>query len=66
MIYIIINDKLSEKFFSEYINEIKKLGVVTANIIFCDNDSKCINKFLNDPFINPGKIVTDFSKVVNI
>ena len=65
MTYIIINDKLSEKFFSEYINEIKKLGVVTANIIFCDNDSKCINKFLNDPFINPGKIVKDFSKVVN-
>ena len=26
---------------------------------------KCINQFLNDPFINPGKIVTDFSKVVN-
>ena len=65
MIYIIINDKLSEKFFSEYINEIKKLGVVTANIIFCDNESKCINKFLNDSFINPGKIVTDFSNVVN-
>ena len=56
MIYIIINDKLSDKFFSEYINEIKKLGVVTANIIFCDNESKCIIKFLNDPFINPGKL----------
>ena len=36
MVHIIINDKLSKKFFSEYINEIKKLGVVTANIIFCD------------------------------
>ena len=65
MIYIIINDKLSEKFFSEYIDEIKKLGVVTANIIFCDEEPKNKNKFFNDPFINPGKIVTDFSKVVN-
>ena len=65
MIHIIINDKLSEKFFSEYINEIKKLGVVTANIIFCDEEPKNKNKFLNDPFLNPGKVVTDFSKVVN-
>jgi hypothetical protein len=65
MIYIIINDKLSEKFFSEYTDEIKKLGVVTANIIFCDEEPKNKNKFFNDPFINPGKIVTDFSKVIN-
>jgi hypothetical protein len=63
MIYIIINDKLSEKFFSEYTDEIKKLGVVTANIIFCDEEPKNKNKFFNDPFINSGKIVTDFSKV---
>ena len=65
MIYIIINDKLSEKFFSEYTDEIKKLGVVTANIIFCDEEPKNKNKYFNDPFINPGKIVTDFSKVIN-
>ena len=40
MIYIIINNKLSEKFFSIYIEEVKKLGVVTANIIFCDEEPK--------------------------
>ena len=65
MIYIIINDKLSKKFFSEYIDEIKNLGVITANIIFCDEEPKTNNIFFNDPFLNPGKIVTDFSKVVN-
>ena len=65
MVHIIINDKLSKQFFSEYIDEIKKLGVVTANIMFCDEEPKEKNKFLNDPFLNPGKIVTDFSKVVN-
>ena len=65
MVHIIINDKLSMQFFSEYIDEIKKLGVVTANIIFCDKEPKNKNKFVNDPFLNPGKIVTDFSKVVN-
>ena len=65
MAYIIINDKLSKKFFSEYIYEIKKLGVVTANIIFWDEEPKTNNIFFNDPFLNPGKIVTDFSKVVN-
>jgi len=65
MVYIIINDKLSKKFFSEYIDEIKKLGVETANIIFWDEEPKTNNIFFNDPFLNPGKIVTDFSKVVN-
>lgn len=65
MVHIIINDKLSKQFFSEYIDEIKKLGVVTANIMFCDEEPKEKNKFLNDPFLNPGKVVTDFSKVVN-
>jgi hypothetical protein len=65
MVHIIINDKLSKQFFSEYIDEIKKLGVVTANIIFCDEDPKEKSKYLNDPFLNPGKVVTDFSKVVN-
>ena len=65
MVHIIINDKLSNQFFSKYIDEIKKLGVVTANIMFCDEEPKEKNKFLNDPFLNPGKVVTDFSKVVN-
>ena len=64
MIYIIINDKLSERFFLNYIEEIKKLGVITANIIFCDKEPKNKPLFFNDPFINPGKITTDFSKVV--
>ena len=64
MVYIIINDKLSEKFFSQYEKKIKQLGVVTANIIFCEKEPKTKNKYYNDPFFNPGKIVTDFSKVV--
>jgi len=65
MIYIIINDKLSIKFFSRYIDELKKLGVVTANIKFDDEEPKSKNEFFNDPFIIPGKIFSDFSKVVN-
>ena len=65
MIYIIINNKLSEKFFSIYIEEVKKLGVVTANIIFCDEEPKNKNNFFNDPFLNPGGVVTNFSKVVD-
>ena len=65
MIYIIINDKLSEQFFSKYLKKIKKLGVVTANIIFCDEEPKENKQYFNDPFLNPGKIVTDFAKVVD-
>jgi len=64
LIYIIINEKLSNDFFSVYEQNIKKIGVVTANIIFCDEESKVKNQYINNPFINPGKIVTNFSKVV--
>ena len=64
MIYIIINDKLSEKFFSEYLKKIQKLGIVTANIIFCDEVPKK-KYFHNDPFLNPGGIAINFAKIVN-
>ena len=50
MIYIIINDKLSEHFFSEYIEEVKNLGVVTDNIIFCDEEPKIKKGFIMVPF----------------
>ena len=65
LIYIIINDKLSEEFFSKYEENIKKLGVVTANIIFCEDKSKLNNYFINDSFLNPGGVTDDFSKVVD-
>ena len=65
LIYIIINDKLSEEFFSQYEENIKKLGVVTANIIFCEDKSKLNNYFINDSFLNPGGVTDDFSKVVD-
>ena len=64
-IYIILNDKLCELFLSEYPKNIKKIGVVTANIIFCEKEPKNKIKYINDLFLNPGGLVTDFSKVVN-
>ena len=64
LIFIIINDKLSEEFFSLYDKNIKKLGVVTANIILNDGNINLNNNYINDPFLNPGKVVDDFSKVV--
>ena len=63
-IYIIINDKLSTEFFLKYEEMIKKLGVVTANIIFCEDASQFNENFINDSFLNPGGVVSDFSKVV--
>jgi hypothetical protein len=63
-VYIIINYKLSEKFFKQYTEKIKKLGVVTANIIFCEEEPEIKHKYVNDSFFNPGKIVTNFSKIV--
>ena len=63
-VYIIINDKLADKFFSKYEEAVKRLGVITANIIFCDQQPKLKKDYMNNPFLNPGKVVTNFSKVV--
>ena len=64
LIYLIINDKLSKEFISSYEKIIKQLGVVTANIIFCEDASQFNENFINDSFLNPGGVVSDFSKVV--
>ena len=65
LIYVIINNKLSEEFFSLYEENIKKLGVVTANIIFCEEKSQFDKYFKDDPFLNPGGVTDDFSRVVD-
>ena len=64
LVYIIINDKLSEEFFSLYEENIKKLSLVTANIIFYENDLQLNKNFINDSFLNPAGVFKDFSKVV--
>lgn len=65
-VYVIINGKLSREFFSQYEEKIKQLGVVTSNIIFCDEVEKLLipKEYINHPFLNPGKLAIDFSKVV--
>ena len=64
LVYIIINEKLSKEFFLTFDDNIKKLSLVTANIIFCENKSQLNEIFINDSFLNPGGVVTEFSKVV--
>ena len=54
LIYLIINDKLSKEFISSYEKIIKQLGVVTANIIFCEDASQFNENFINDSFLNQG------------
>ena len=65
MIYVILSCRLAEEFLDLYEENLQKLSVVTLNIIFCYNGKyHQTKKYANDPFYNPGGVVTDFIKVI--
>ena len=68
LIYIIIYYKYFESFIEEYKKIINKLGIVTANIILCENEEekRIAEKleYAGDPFFNPGGIATDFQQII--
>ena len=65
MIYVILSGRLAENFLDSYEENLRNLSLLTANIIFCFNgqyhNSK---KYANDPFYNPGGVVTQFEDVI--
>ena len=65
LIYVILSGRLVEEFLDIYEENLQKLNIITLNIIFCYNkkfhESK---KYANDPFYNPGGVVTEFEKVI--
>jgi len=65
IIYIILSGRLAEEFLDIYEENLQKLTVLTLNIIFCFNGKyHKSKKYANDPFYNPGGVVTEFKEVI--
>ena len=57
LFYTIINGSLSKDFFNEYIKITKELTVISANIIFCEDEFEYkYSPYYLDDFLNPGKV----------
>ena len=66
LVYVILSGRLAEEFLDIYEENLQKLTVLTLNIIFCFNgEYHKSKKYANDPFYNPGGVVTEFEEVIN-
>ena len=64
LVYVILSGRLAEEFLDIYEENLQKLTVLTLNIIFCFNGNyHKSKKYANDPFYNPGGVVTEFEEV---
>ena len=62
LFYTIISGSLSNEFFNEYIKTTKELTIISANIIFCNEEEKHrYNAYYLDKFLNPGKVYNEKS-----
>ena len=65
LVYVILSGRLAEEFLDIYEENLQKLTVLTLNIIFCFNgEYHKSKKYANDPFYNPGGVVTEFEEVI--
>ena len=65
LVYVILSGRLAEEFLDIYEENLQKLDIITLNIIFCFNGKfHETKKYANDPFYNPGGVVTEFEKVI--
>ena len=56
LFYVIVSGSLSNDFFREYVKATKELAILSANIIFCENETKHrFNAYYLDDFLNPGR-----------
>ena len=62
LFYTIISGSLSNEFFIQYIKATKELTIISANIIFCNDEEKHrYNAYYLDKFLNPGKVYNEKS-----
>ena len=65
LIYVILSGKLAEGFLDVYEENLRNMTSLTLNIIFCfDGAYHKSKKYANDPFYNPGGVVTNFKDVI--
>ena len=66
LIYVILSGRIAEQFLDLYEENLQKNSYITLNIIFCyDKKLHQSKKYANDPFYNPGGVVTDFEEVIH-
>ena len=66
LVYVILSGRKAEEFLDLYEEKLQQLNIITLNIIFCYNKQyHQSKKYANDPFYNPGGIVTEFKEVIN-
>ncbi len=65
LVYIILSGRLAEEFLDSYEENLQKITSLTLNIIFClYGEYHKSKKYANDPFYNPGGVVTEFIEVI--
>ena len=62
LFYTIVSGSLSNEFFNEYVKATKELTIISANIIFCNDEAKHkYNAYYLDDFLNSGKVYNEKS-----
>ena len=65
LVYVILSGRLAEEFLDLYEENLQQFNIVTLNIIFCSNiNLHKSKKYANDPFYNPGGVVSNFKDVI--
>ncbi len=64
LVHVIVSGQMSPAYMRDFAEAMRELYTLGANIIFCGNYKKWNSKsYSNDPFKNPGKVVTEFDNV---
>ena len=62
LFYTIVSGSLSNEFFNEYVKATKELTIISANIIFCNDETKHkYDAYYLDEFLNSGKVYNEKS-----
>ena len=65
LVYVIVSGRLAEEYFNNYAEKVKNMNILSASIIYYYDDSYHRKKnYYNDPFLNPGGIVSNPEEVV--
>ena len=65
LFYVIVSGRLAEEYFNNYAEKVINMNILSASIIYCYDDSYHRKKnYYNDPFLNPGGIVSSPDKIV--
>ena len=66
LFYVIVSGRLAEIFFNEYNKTSLNYPIIAATIVYCYKQTYHEQKpYYLDPFLNPGKIVSSYDKIID-